>query len=262
MLYKFYEIPTSRRLCTNRLASILVNPTIKFTPIRTLNDPNEFKYFLKFDKAETQQLLGLWSGRHPNGLPEDFQKWIQTLDEEAISQIQAEFRLFRRSSFQIASFSVKHSSVLLWSHYAGGIGGFAVIYRERLKTYLSEHHPQLMFGHVQYVEEPPSIFEQRDPASKIKADIFFTKQKEWAYESEFRFIQQSTSNVSTLYAIPSSCIFGVILGINMNQKLRQKINRICTNMGYKCFEVHNYSQSYKLMTVEVLNEERLLITRA
>jgi|GEM_PF-6815132 Protein of unknown function (DUF2971). len=257
MLYKFLKL--NEQNTHDHINGLLVNPQLKFTPVSKLNDPNEFKFFIDFDKRDKEKIELFWKANNINSY-DGFENWYSKIDHNYIKLRETEWKLYHKNNYQVLSFSQYHKSNLLWSHYAGNDYGICVIYKQTLKEKLSGFDIVEMQGLINYQNNPPRIKEYEDTKREINKKIFFTKQKEWEYENEYRFITQNTSKDCVYLPIENDDIFGVIFGVNTNEKIVRSILTICNRYNYKKFQVHTYGSSYILKTVE-LDNDPLMITK-
>lgn len=261
MYYKYLEIDANCDSIESSLSRILVNPTIKLSSSKYLNDPNEMKFSYGVSRSRKTQAFEHWKAMHPGKSYIEFEAWLQSFNEDRLASLLTEFKLYRRKNFKIASFSTSHKSNLLWSHYAGRSNGFCVIYK---KSFLApfEGRYEWLAGPVKYSNRPKVVRVAVDSDLDSIKKICFHKEKCWQYENEYRIVIIEGSVGPVFVEISRSDILGVILGINASEEFRSKIAQICKDMNLKLFEIFNYHSTYRLPAVEIVNpDERLMINK-
>lgn len=109
-----------------------------------------------------------------------------------------------RNRYGIACFSTipPTQNVVLWAHYADNYKGFCVEYRlglgleeDRIATYLREHIYKVKytdkfkgFNVKKLLNIPVNKIEKNKEVHKYIKEILTIKQKQWAYEDEYRLI--------------------------------------------------------------------------
>ena len=109
-----------------------------------------------------------------------------------------------RNRYGIACFSTipPTQNVVLWAHYADNYKGFCVEYRlglgleeDRIVTYLREHIYKVkytdkfkVFNVKKLLNIPVNKIEKNKEIHKYIKEILTIKQKQWAYEDEYRLI--------------------------------------------------------------------------
>jgi hypothetical protein len=121
---------------------------------------------------------------------------------------------------------------------------------------------QWLSGKVIYKKVPPIVrIPEKNPVDELK-NVCFTKENCWHYEREYRIAVINGEKDPIYLPIRKTDIFGVILGINANQKFRRSVAKICKDNVYKLFEILNYRKGYSLPAVEINNpDERLMVAK-
>lgn len=134
---------------------------------------------------------------------------------------------------------------IMWSHYADTFSGFVIAFDENhnfFTTRRSDEDELSGLHKIDYKEEMPSIKAfidySEEHLSTIAAKLFFTKGIQWAYEREWRMIKplkeankiiKNPAGNIHLFALPSTCITGVIFGHKMNPDVRREIIELLTS---------------------------------
>ncbi len=88
LFYKYLELKTDVNTIDHLMEKMLVDPTLKFTKVRDLNDPNEFKYFIGFDLRDKESIYKQWIQSHSIGTESDFNKWISSVDDKGLLDLE------------------------------------------------------------------------------------------------------------------------------------------------------------------------------
>lgn len=209
---------------------ILVENKIYFRNRDELNDPAELRPAseLKGNDDEMRAYVRGLVGRFRPHLPPA----ARVLETERL------LRNFRRNGFDpsifdaelgrwgIVSLTESPAEPLMWSHYANGHRGIALVFDANSGLFATAQR-------VQYQEAPPIINRLHDDGDTLLTKAVLTKSSEWRYEHEWRVLARSTGDDlspeidqlpndvraflegqhgSGHYQIPATAVKAVILG--------------------------------------------------
>ena len=110
----------------------------------------------------------------------------------------------------VLSLCEAYDNILMWSHYADSHRGICIEFDLNVAF---EYWRQVL--PMQYVNEFPYVIGTEIGVRELKA-IYLSKSNQWAYEKEWRLINQLKT--PGLLAFPEESISGVILGFNISQE--------------------------------------------
>lgn len=226
-LYKFRSVADAAQV--SRLKDILCDHRIRFSRPSELNDPIEGRPIYQLGAWESEayrQRFEEWAWntqQHMNLRPpkEQFISWIRGLPrehhEEQVQRINAENHAAIEAKWRVLSLSAVPAHELMWSHYADGHRGVALVFDA------SGGEFGLAFK-VYYVEERVPVDITTKTLATVLNATLLTKRSAWAYEQEFRCIAPDPPEPATLRLdrqfmdFPASRLKGVIFGAKTSAK--------------------------------------------
>lgn len=143
-----------------------------------------------------------------------------------------------KHEFAICCFMEENDSILMWSHYADSHKGFCIEY-----SFSEEKFNQFVYP-VCYLNEIIDIpFGKADFMS-----VMLAKSDIWSYENEWRIIFNGSEH--GLHEAPQ--ITAVYLGTEIDETNKKKIQNICSEEGYKLYQMTKVYGQYKLKATQCL----------
>ena len=136
----------------------------------------------------------------------------------------------RQNQYRVLSVSAIPNSPIMWAHYASGYSGCCLIYSTE-KTF-SEIKP------VIYTDITFDLFDidfMDDEMSEAIEESLRFKHKDWAYENEWRLIQNEDAGFLNYEA---SELVGIIIGENMSLDKRKVLVKLCKDKNVPCFRTY------------------------
>jgi len=136
------------------------------------------------------------------------------------------------SQIGILCLTERPDDILMWSHYAENHTGFVIGFdTEKTDFFKHKLHEPGEIGElrrVNYSDKRPAVqFPYTEESPDV--DIFFTKNKDWEYQAEWRIVRflsdantQSKPNIH-LFSIPPNCIQEIIFGSNAEKSKEPSI---------------------------------------
>jgi Protein of unknown function (DUF2971) len=239
-----------------RAREVLEKLLIRFTQPSALNDDLEFQPPTKgiTSREETERLL-LEKMRSDPRFQELFQivrrlaspqeadqmtdalisLGVQELEDTYPKLIEAAFAEADRK-FGILSLSETPRDALSWSHYADGGRGFLIEFDPNHAWFWATRGPDDELRQLRRVTYAESLA----PKYLLEAtgdDVFYTKQKEWQREKEWRIIRsfdEAKVKVGVdayemdimLFAVPPACILAVVAGFKATASEVEQMKKI------------------------------------
>ncbi|MFT6746490.1 MAG: hypothetical protein ACJAZ2_000831 [Glaciecola sp.] len=211
---------------------IISSQSLNFNNPRSFNDPFDCDInLLKFDytdvseeiNAEIQLLkANLKKKREPS-----FIEGINALTDSKFEEFYKKAQINKVNNSSICCFSKTHNDTTMWSHYAASHTGVCLIFDPYVKDpFISRR----MVGNG-----PANYSNNHDVVnylqSKIKGieNIFFSKSKEWEYESEYRYISFEEYG---LFKFDPNFLKGVIFGQRTNESQIIRMKELCEESGF------------------------------
>lgn len=236
-LFKFRSVADDSQ--RDRLRDIILGSRIRFSKPSELNDPLEGKpVYALGDWSSEQYRAGFadwaWSiQRHMTKKPPEtkFREWIYSQSEDfhrhKVAQINAENHAAIEQRWRVLSLSASCTHDLLWSHYADGHRGVALIFDASYGEFAIAFQ-------VAYVQERKTL----DITSQDLDDVFtltlLTKRDAWRYEEEFRCVGTEAKQFGALH-VPSQFLsfappqlLGLVFGATISQENEALIRAWCT----------------------------------
>jgi hypothetical protein len=230
-LYKFRGIASDEQ--KGRLKEIVVGHRIRFSRLSKLNDPVEGKPMFVLGDWESQDyrqhfekwVLSLQSQTRDKREKEKFVAWLKTLSkadhEGFIQEIVKGNQARIEARWRILSLSANPSHELLWSHYANGHRGVALVFDASDGEFGSAIK-------LTYVEElvPMDITDENE-ASNFRTSLL-TKRAAWAYEDEYRCVAADTGDPflqlhQQFLSFEPRRLLGIIFGANLSHADKDEI---------------------------------------
>lgn len=136
----------------------------------------------------------------------------------------------RQNQYRVLSVSAIPNSPIMWAHYASGYSGCCLIYSTE-KTF-SKIEP------VIYTDITFDLFDidfMDDEMSEAIEESLRFKHKDWAYENEWRLIQNEDAGFLNY---ESSELVGIIIGENMSADKRKVLVKLCKDKKVPCFRTY------------------------
>lgn len=215
ILYKFF--PSKRE-------DFFINPSLRFTPIKELNDPFESNIVL-----------------NSNFYDNNFQLQIQNMLNGLINSF---------TDPGILSLTDNLENLLMWSHYASDHTGFVIGFNSRHDFFKN-------VDSVEYSSSRMNYDEIRD-SSRLKRSLLyrnvFRKSIDWSYEREWRifktWIHKSESidpEIVGLVNCPLEMIKAIYLGAMAPESLCEKAKNFClANPEVEIYKARLHQNKYAL----------------
>jgi Protein of unknown function (DUF2971) len=190
-LYKFRSMADDQQ--KDRLRDIVLGHRIRFSRPSELNDPIEGKPIYSLGDWSSEQYrtqFAEWAWRcqrHVAQPPpqEAFCAWLVQQSQEVhqgyISQINADNQAEIERRWRVLSLSADARNHLMWSHYADGHKGVALVFD-------ASHGEFALAYKVSYVPQRQPMEITTQDQSVILKNTLLTKLDTWDYEKEFRCI--------------------------------------------------------------------------
>ena len=136
-----------------------------------------------------------------------------------------------QNRYRILSVSAIPDSPIMWAHYASGYSGCCLIYSTK-KTF-SKIEP-IIYTDITFSLSDEDFMDEDIPSEAIEESLRF-KHKDWAYENEWRLIQNENAGFLNY---ESSEFLGIILGENMNRKKATALAELCKSKNIPCFRTY------------------------
>lgn len=149
-----------------------------------------------------------------------------------------------RKSLRVCCFSSNISSMLMWAHYSDVHKGFALEYDWTLSERIDNFWP------VYYTNELYDLTTQLAKPNDMRGFIALIasihKSMDWEYESEWRYIHQSSHHMVTTPA-PTA----IYLGSQIGSCLEQALKEIAFRKKIKVFKMQPHPNKFQLISLPV-----------
>ena len=200
-LYKFKTVDNDKQL--EYILDILDNNRIYLPTYKELNDPLEGGVI----DIDLSGFAGKWYYQMNN------------LEYPTIANKKEEYR--------ILSLTDRATSPAIWAHYTSDYKGISLCYST--KNEFGKASPVIYRDKRETYYEPSIDF-----VTQLIESSFLYKQKDWAYEDEWRIIEK-TNDKYFLYT-PGD-LAAIIIGSNLKERYKEKIVDACKNMEVPLFKV-------------------------
>jgi len=225
-LYKFRSLADETQ--KQRLRDIILGHRIRFSRPSELNDPIEGKpiYTLGDWTSEPYRLMfAEWAWQTQKHVPtppprDAFHRWIleqpRQVHEQHVASINADNHAAIEQKWRVLSLSATSTHDLMWSHYADGHKGVALVFDA------SRGEFALAYKVAYTAERIPLDITTQDLMEILRATLL-SKRESWAYEQEFRCIAPELWEPDTLrldgrfLRFAPAQLLGVILGAKISQ---------------------------------------------
>ena len=136
-----------------------------------------------------------------------------------------------QNRYRILSVSAIPDSPIMWAHYASGYSGCCLIYSTK-KTF-SKIEP-IIYTDITFSLSDEDFMDEDIPSEAIEESLRF-KHKDWAYENEWRLIQNEDAGFLN-YEV--SELVGIIIGENMSLDKRKVLVKLCKDKCIPCFRTY------------------------
>ncbi len=147
---------------------------------------------------------------------DDVERWQR-------QQIEAHSR--RAANTGILCLTLIPNNQVMWTHYAAWHTGICMQFRIRDEREVSHIEFIAAAQPIEYADRCPLINFVRDDRADIVRKAFLTKTSPYRYEAEWRMVRYDDG--PSLKPIPTGIIGGVILGVRMNPKTRDRVIQAC-----------------------------------
>jgi len=174
------------------------------------------------------------------------------------------------SRFGVLCLTANICSILMWSHYTDGHRGYAIGFESRHQWFGTKQSKEEMIGTLKkvcYSNSRPEFngfsFEKDERLQIVKVfeDFIFTKSKLWAYEKEWRMIQElekadkmiNNGEDVRLFKFPPEAVNCVVLGCSMTKQNQERVKEILRNgKKYKKVELFQAGADAKTFNLNFL----------
>lgn len=224
-LYKFRSLADETQ--RQRLRDIVLDHRIRFSRPSELNDPIEGKplYALGDWNSEAyRKAFAQWAWQGQRHVPrppsrDAFIKWIleqsQEVLEQHVASINADNHAAIEQKWRVLSLSATSRHDLMWSHYADGHKGVALVFDASQGEFALAYQ-------VAYAATRRSLDITTEDLMDILRATLLSKRLAWAYEEEFRCIAPETWEPDTLrlqsqfLEFAPAQLLGIILGAKIS----------------------------------------------
>jgi len=249
-----------------RRIDVLLRKRIRFSPPEDLNDPFESRPVVHADPRSTEEAT--LSELGDKDLAEKKARWWDDHAHRVGTEI-----VWNRVNelFGVLSLSEDPVQPVMWAHYADNSRGFLIGFDTAHEWFHGEDlDGQLSNGlcRVQYVRDRPQLLVGPNgvthPADFTDATIL-QKNKSWEFEKEWRCIEvragalnaQACGGVSDLFPLPGDAVVEVVLGLNMEAKIRDIISDVLSKGAFpraRLREIRMPTETFALEVTDVLTE--------
>jgi hypothetical protein len=225
-LYKYRSLANDKQ--KSRIKDILLNHRIRFSRPSELNDPIEGKPVLQLGDWSSNAYRArfeewVWSTqRHLAKIPpkDTFIQWVRSLTreqhEQYVQQINVDNHAAIEARRRILSLSATPRQEQMWSHYANGHAGMALVFD-------ASHGEFGIALKVHYVPERVPMDVTTQNLTEVLNATILTKRSTWAYEEEYRCIaaEQPEASLPRLenqfMTFKSEQLLGIVFGAQASQ---------------------------------------------
>ena len=261
--YKYKSIDEEHLEHTSR---IFTHNELYFSSVTAFNDPFDGKCQMAWVGSDSQRrhyrtnlLKDYAPSLNRRGRRTKVSKDKKMLDSP---EFQKQFQNSVRRTvekFGICCLSRVLNSILMWAHYARAHSGFCLqlldepsdrFYVELKAGGRRQNRVRLAPMQVDYDENYPVVNRLHDDPNKSAKKMIFTKAKSWAYEEEWRMVDEDGTRS---HQFPSRFLTGVIFGLRMTDEHKALIRGWCKDRrpAMKYYEARQSEDSYSLKIVEI-----------
>jgi len=260
---------------------VLENLKIRFSPLKSLNDPFEELFLIDMSLEYSERILELdlgleklWSNSDESDKTEENRKILEAERSKLLNHLNETFcpdavgkelMSYLGDHFGILSLSRTNTSLLMWSHYASEGKGFIIAF--------DENHPFFCEPNINgEITKPIPVVYSSKRRKVLPNDndyyqkLLCEKPLEWAYEEEERVFRTFISKEGAickddygqdviLSDLPADAIMGVYLGYRASDDTKAKILSAIKSNDIKC-TIYNSKISkynYRVVFNEVKN---------
>lgn len=217
------------RKCNDYTLDIFRTGKVHFSRPTDLNDPFDCKPIVDKNLAICWNAVGLFTTADGDveTRPMELQlpnEYLQEIYNEVFSQI------------GIFCVSAKGDSTQMWAHYADNHQGICLEFNAELLT-----KSLGLMKKVHYNDTPNSIHSGfANMTEKETIALFCSKQKEWEYEHEYRFIKPgSDMKIQTEYSFQKEALKAVYFGLECSEENKELYRQICKESGFAHVKFYN-----------------------
>ena len=223
------------KYCSFDVGEIIVSSQLlKFSNPNSFNDPFDCDIdLLIFDFSDCCQEINdditkaksILIAKHGDAI----KKQIEDIPINKLEEYYKRSQLDKISRSSVCCFSKEYKNTSLWAHYADNHKGICLIFD------LLEEHPFIEYDSYRFAQGPVD-YENYNPVNYLKSKmegisrLFFTKSKDWKYESEYRF---QILEESGFFKFNKNFLKGVIFGLRVPDEKISKFKSICNKLGFK-----------------------------
>jgi hypothetical protein len=240
-LYKYYAYNEHSR-------SVLINKMVWFSKPATLNDPFDIDIDFDFCMSPSKFNCMINVDKNRPGISTEEMEKLKDLERDnpnalnEISEIANDQFREDRKNLGVFCMSESKRDILMWSHYGDHHKGFCI---EFLRS------PENDLGELEKTRPVTynCVYPTPDPTEeKCYDELFFTKAKGWAYEKEWRMLNDEKGDV--LLPLPGA-ITAIIFGLKMPSQHRATIkNILAKNPEIKYQRAEKVPKQFKLKIVD------------
>ncbi|WP_346862095.1 DUF2971 domain-containing protein [uncultured Draconibacterium sp.] len=150
----------------------------------------------------------------------------------------------RQKKIGVSCFSEKHNNILMWAHYADSHKGVCLKFNTTDQAFFADTHP------VTYVKRFPSVKERTEYLNPERF-LFYTKAKDWEYESEVRVLKEPNK----LYEFSPNVLESVYFGVKCSKKdilkVTNTINELEKYKDIKFYQMQLDKKGFELVEEEI-----------
>ena len=255
--YKYKYIDDSDDEHLDHSRRIFTDNELHFSKVSAFNDPFDCRFELALGMTQKERIA--YSKRmikkHERVLNRQRRNAQAIQDVRALSdpafKAEAEKSLRDKiDSWGVCCVSEVGKDILMWSHYANAHQGFCLQFSNELSVPDLKHtRRRIVPLTIKYSRHYPIA----DPVSENRDNVvvpLITKAEQWKYEQEWRMINPSGPGS---YPFPSHCLTGVIFGLLMPEKHKEKIRGWCKDRhpDIQFYEARQSDNSYSLKIVKI-----------
>jgi len=263
-LYKYMNMDC------NKVWDILINESLFFYPPTKFNDPYDCKIQFNYDDCTESDFREIFtsflrkanSTRPENDIIKEVDKiiasgghmserWRSKFREHAKRELQPDL-----DRMGLLCLSEDRDNILLWAHYADNHKGLCFEFDS--KVLQEKYYCKKIEYEKKYISLKefywPFHNEQNEECARL---LLLRKSEHWEYENEWRIIidwQEIEKRGGTrLFKMPEHLLTGIILGLEMDKKDKEKVRDMIHRFGLKpkLYEAKKDESSFRLNIEEV-----------
>ena len=245
-LYRYIKID-------DHLDSLLLENKLYFSNPANFNDPLELqaKFIFSGEENDYPEFKRYMEGvtGNKNKLPEfsDFIQELESLDFQKMNMQMLSKNAVE--NWRIACLSEQRAHNIMFALYSENHSGLCLIFNTEKDDDLFKNNHLIPVNYAENIIEVDLLhYSQKE--HQIGCWLSGSKQREWCYEKEWRLIVRKDDNETDpkLVEFNPECLTGMIFGLRVNVKNREKIKTILKkrNLELDVFESYITYNSYQL----------------